>query len=194
MRRQGEGTVSNGPRGVLLLSPFGCGKSQFATAPGNETGRPTVVLDVGHLSGSLVGQSGGNVRAALKSADATARCVLLCDEIEKALAGATSSGQTDSVVTARLFGSLVAWLNDHASDVFFVGTCNDASKLPPGAGAGQSWYFAKISGHPLLSVNSRISRLIRFRSGLSSSIGNPMQLRGETSGRTTILLRNCVFE
>ncbi len=23
------------------------------------------------------------------------------------------------------------WLNDHESDVFFVGTCNDASKLPP---------------------------------------------------------------
>jgi SpoVK/Ycf46/Vps4 family AAA+-type ATPase len=29
------------------------------------------------------------------------------------------------------FGSLLTWLNDHESDVFFVGTCNDASKLPP---------------------------------------------------------------
>ena len=45
------------PRGVLLLSPPGCGKSQFAKALGNETGRPTVVLDVGALLGSLVGQS-----------------------------------------------------------------------------------------------------------------------------------------
>jgi SpoVK/Ycf46/Vps4 family AAA+-type ATPase len=34
-------------------------------------------------------------------------------------------------VTARVFGSLLTWLNDHESDVFFVGTCNDASKLPP---------------------------------------------------------------
>ncbi len=131
MRRQGEGTVSNRPRGVLLLSPPGCGKSQFAKALGNETGRPTVVLDVGALLGSLVGQSESNVRAALKLADAMAPCVLFCDEIEKALAGATSSGQTDSGVTARLFGSLLTWLNDHDSDVFFVGTCNDASKLPP---------------------------------------------------------------
>jgi hypothetical protein len=131
MRRQSEGVVSNRPRGVLLLSPPGCGKSQFAKALGNETGRPTVVLDVGALLGSLVGQSESNVRAALKLADAMAPCVLFCDEIEKGLAGATSSGQTDSGVTARVFGSLLTWLNDHESDVFFVGTCNDASKLPP---------------------------------------------------------------
>ena len=60
-----------------------------------------------------------------------APCVLFADEVEKALAGASSSGQTDSGVTARVFGSLLTWLNDHESDVFFVGTCNDASKLPP---------------------------------------------------------------
>jgi hypothetical protein len=128
---QGKDRSSPKPRGVLLLSPPGCGKSQFAKALGNETGRPTVVLDVGTLLGSLVGQSEGNVRAALKLADAMAPCVLFCDEIEKALAGATSSGQTDSGVTARVFGSLLTWLNDHESDVFFIGTCNDASKLPP---------------------------------------------------------------
>jgi hypothetical protein len=131
MRRQGDGQPSNRPRGVLLLSPPGCGKSQFAKALGNETGRPTVVLDVGALLGSLVGQSESNIRAALKLADAMAPCVLFADEVEKALAGATSSGQTDSGVTARVFGSLLTWLNDHESDVFFVGTCNDASKLPP---------------------------------------------------------------
>jgi SpoVK/Ycf46/Vps4 family AAA+-type ATPase len=60
-----------------------------------------------------------------------APCVRFADEIEKALAGATSSSQTDSGVTARVFGSLLTWLNDHESDVFFVATCNDASKLPP---------------------------------------------------------------
>jgi hypothetical protein len=87
MRRQGEAKAGNRPRGVLLLSPPGCGKSQFAKALGNETGRPTVVLDVGALLGSLVGQSESNVRAALKLADAMAPCVLFCDELEKALAG-----------------------------------------------------------------------------------------------------------
>jgi AAA+ superfamily predicted ATPase len=42
---------------VLLLSPPGCGKSAFAKSLGAETGRPTLLLDVGALLGSLVGQS-----------------------------------------------------------------------------------------------------------------------------------------
>lgn len=43
------------PRGVLLISPPGCGKSHFCKCLGNETGRPTLVLDIGSLMGSLVG-------------------------------------------------------------------------------------------------------------------------------------------
>ena len=44
------------PRGVLLLSPPGCGKSQFCKALGREVDRPVLILDVGSLMGSLVGQ------------------------------------------------------------------------------------------------------------------------------------------
>jgi hypothetical protein len=44
-------------RGVMLLSPPGCGKSAFCKALGNETGRPTLILDVGALMGSLVGST-----------------------------------------------------------------------------------------------------------------------------------------
>ncbi len=131
MRRQGEHDPEKRPRGVLLLSPPGCGKSQFAKALGNEVGRPTVMLDFGALMGKFVGESEANMRRALALVDAMAPCILFCDEIEKALAGTGSSGQTDSGVTARLFGTLLTWLNDHKSDVFFIGTCNDASKLPP---------------------------------------------------------------
>src|SRR4051812_34997261 len=98
---------------------------------GNETGRPTLVMDVGSLMGSLVGQSEANIRQALRIVDAMAPCVLFADEVEKGLAGVSSSGQTDSGVSARLFGSLLTWLSDHQTDVFFIGTCNDISKLPP---------------------------------------------------------------
>jgi ATPase family associated with various cellular activities (AAA) len=117
------------PRGVLLLSPPGCGKSAFCKSLGNEMGRPTLLLDVGTLMGSLVGQTEQAVRQALKVADAMSPCVLYCDEIEKALAGVGSSG--DSGVATRLFGTILTWLSDHTSDVFFVGTSNDISKLPP---------------------------------------------------------------
>jgi SpoVK/Ycf46/Vps4 family AAA+-type ATPase len=118
------------PRGVLLLSPPGCGKSAFAKSLGNETGRPTLTLDIGTLMGSLVGQSESNMRQALKVVDAMAPCVLFADELEKGLAGASGSNG-DSGVSARLFGAMLTWLNDHTSDVFFIGTCNDISRLPP---------------------------------------------------------------
>ncbi|MEI8373286.1 MAG: AAA family ATPase [Planctomycetota bacterium] len=118
-------------RGLLLLGVPGTGKSAFAKALGNETGRPTLTLDIGALMGSLVGQTEQNVRQALKIADAMMPAILFCDELEKGLSGAASSGSSDSGVSARLFGSLLTWLNDHESDVFFIGTCNDVSKLPP---------------------------------------------------------------
>ena len=52
------------------------------------------------------------------------------DEVEKALNGSTG-GSNDSGVAARLFGTLLTWMNDHTSDVFLVATCNDVSRLPP---------------------------------------------------------------
>lgn len=119
------------PKGILLLGLPGSGKSAFCQALGNETGRPTLILDVGALLGSLVGQSEERTRQALRIADAMAPCILMIDEVEKALAGVSGSGQNDSGVSARIFGSLLSWLNDHESDVFVVCTANDVSKLPP---------------------------------------------------------------
>lgn len=118
-------------RGVLLLGVAGTGKSALAKALGNETGRPTLTLDIGALMGSLVGQTEQNVRQALRIVDAMAPCVLFCDEIEKALAGSSGTGSGDSGVSTRLFGTLLTWMNDHTSDVFFIATSNDVSKLPP---------------------------------------------------------------
>jgi hypothetical protein len=119
------------PRGILLLSPPGCGKSQFCKALGNAVGRPTLCLDIGTLMGSLVGSTEANIRQALKIADAMAPSILFIDEIEKGLSGVASSGQTDSGVSARMFGYFLSWLNDHESDVFVVATSNDISRLPP---------------------------------------------------------------
>ena len=81
--------------------------------------------------GSLVGESERNIRQALRIVDAMAPAVLFLDEVEKALSGVASSGQTDSGVSARLFGTFLSWLNDRTTDVFVVATSNDASKLPP---------------------------------------------------------------
>jgi hypothetical protein len=117
------------PRGILLLGVSGTGKSAFAKALGNEIKRPTLFLDIGTLMGSLVGSSEANLRQALRIADAMGPAILFVDEVEKALSGVGSQG--DSGVSSRLFGNLLTWLSDHESDVFFIGTSNDISRLPP---------------------------------------------------------------
>jgi hypothetical protein len=119
------------PKGIMLLSPPGCGKSQFVKCLGAETGRPTLMLDVGSLYGSLVGQTEARVRQAIQQLEAMAPCVALIDEVEKALGGATGGGNGDSGVSSRLFSTLLTWLNDRTSDVFVCCTANDISKLPP---------------------------------------------------------------
>ncbi|QDT55867.1 Proteasome-associated ATPase [Caulifigura coniformis] len=116
-------------RGALLLSPPGCGKSAFCRALGAEVGRPVLSLDVGSLYGSLVGETERNVRQALAIADAMAPAILYLDEIDKGLSGVGGSG--DSGVATRLFGTLLTWLAEHTSDVFFIGTANDITRLPP---------------------------------------------------------------
>jgi hypothetical protein len=119
------------PRGVLLLGVPGTGKSAFCKSLGNEVGRPTLILDIGALMGSLVGQTEERTRQALRIADAMAPCLVFLDEVEKGLSGVQASGQTDSGVSARMFGTLLSYLNDHESDVYFVCSANDVSKLPP---------------------------------------------------------------
>ncbi|WP_404309616.1 AAA family ATPase [Neorhodopirellula lusitana] len=118
-------------RGVLLLGVPGTGKSAFAKALGKETGRPILMLDIGALMGSLVGQTEQNVRRALQIADAMQPCIVFLDEIEKAISGASGSGQGDSGVSSRMLGTLLSWMNDHTTNVYLIATCNDVSRMPP---------------------------------------------------------------
>ena len=91
--------------------------------------RGTVGKVPAHAGNSLAVYPTGNLRQALRIADAMSPCVLFVDELEKALSGVGSQG--DSGVSTRMFGTVLTWLSDHTSDVFFVGTSNDISKLPP---------------------------------------------------------------
>jgi len=114
------------PKGVLLAGPPGTGKSHCAKNIASILNLPLLQLDIASLLGSLVGESEGNVRRALKTAEAIAPCVLWVDEIEKALSG---SGDT-SGVSQRILGTLLTFMSESTSGVFVVATCNDPSALP----------------------------------------------------------------
>ncbi len=136
-------------KGVLLLGVPGVGKSAFCKCLGSEVGRPTLILDMGALYGSLVGQTESNVRQALRTIDAMQPAIVLVDEIEKALSGVGGSGQSDSGVSARMFGTFLSWLSDRESDVYVIASCNDISKLPPEFVRAERWdacFFLDLPG------------------------------------------------
>jgi SpoVK/Ycf46/Vps4 family AAA+-type ATPase len=118
------------PKGLLLVGVPGCGKSLTAKAVAAEWRMPLLKFDLSKVFGGLVGQSEENMRRAIKMAEAVAPCVLWIDEIEKGLAG-SRSGMSDSGVTARVFGTLLTWMEENDKQVFTIATANDIQGLPP---------------------------------------------------------------
>jgi ATP-dependent 26S proteasome regulatory subunit len=117
------------PKGVLISGVPGCGKSLTAKAIAASWGLPLLRMDIGKVFSGLVGSSEQNMRAAMKTAEAIAPCVLWIDEIEKGFAG--SSGSGDSGTSARVFGSFLTWMQEKKSPVFVIATANKIEALPP---------------------------------------------------------------
>lgn len=117
------------PKGILIVGKPGCGKSLTAKATAAILNIPLVRLDIGRLMGKYIGESEENLRKALKLSEAIAPCVLWIDEIEKAFMGMASN--SDSGVTARLFGHFLTWMQEKENTVFIVATANNINALPP---------------------------------------------------------------
>jgi ATPase family protein associated with various cellular activities (AAA)/AAA+ lid domain-containing protein len=118
------------PRGMLLLGVQGCGKSLVARAVAREWGLPLLKLEAARLYDKYVGETEKNLERALKTAEQMAPCVLMIDELEKALSY-NPGGDADAGLSKRIFGRLLTWLNDRKAPVFVVATSNNISELPP---------------------------------------------------------------
>jgi SpoVK/Ycf46/Vps4 family AAA+-type ATPase len=117
------------PKGVLMTGVPGCGKSLTAKAVASAWGLPLLRLDIGKVFAGLVGSSEQNMRTAIRSAEATAPCVLWIDEIEKGFSGVSDGG--DSGTSSRVFGSLLTWMQEKTTPVFVIATANNVYGLPP---------------------------------------------------------------
>ena len=115
------------PKGVFIVGMPGCGKSLCAKASAKLFNTPLLKLDMGSMMGKYVGESEGNLRKAIKIAEAAAPCVLWIDEIEKAFSGV---GGNNNIMT-RMFGYFLSWMQDKTSSVYVIATANNADKLPP---------------------------------------------------------------
>jgi hypothetical protein len=118
------------PRGALLVGIPGCGKSLTAKAMATAWNVPLLRLDLGAVKSKYVGESEGNLRAALARIEAIGRCVVWLDEIEKALAGATK-GAADGGVSADALGTVLSWMQERPGGAFVTATANDVTSLPP---------------------------------------------------------------
>lgn len=117
------------PKGIFMLGVQGSGKSLSAKAIANELEIPLLKLDVGRVFGSLVGESESRMRHALKLAESIAPCVLLVDEIGKALSG--SNGSNDGGTTRRVISTMLDWMQEKTSPVFLVACSNEIKDLDP---------------------------------------------------------------
>jgi SpoVK/Ycf46/Vps4 family AAA+-type ATPase len=143
-----------------------------------------LILDIGSLLGSLIGQSEGNLRQALRTVDAQQPAIVMLDELEKALAGVGSQG--DSGVSSRLFGTLLGYLSDHDSDVFFVATSNDISKLPPELSRAERFDGVFFIDLPLGAEKDQIWDLYRTQYGIPDN-----QTRPDDSSWTGAEIKSC---
>ena len=96
------------PKGVFIVGMPGCGKSLCAKASAALFQAPLLKMDMGCMMGKYVGESEGNLRKAIKIAEAAAPCILWIDEIEKAFSGV---GGNNDIMT-RMFGYFLSWMQD----------------------------------------------------------------------------------
>ncbi|MGX1810005.1 AAA family ATPase [Nocardia sp. NPDC055321] len=136
------------PKGALITGVPGCGKSLTAKAVASAWGLPLIRLDIGRVFAGLVGASEHNMRSAIATAEACAPCVLWVDEIDKAFAGAGTTGDTGT--SSRVFGTFLTWMQEKTAPVFVMATANSIENLPPEflrKGRFDEIFFVDLPGH-----------------------------------------------
>lgn len=179
------------PKGMLCLGAPGTGKTIFAEVVATELNIPFLKLDMSKIMDRAVGESEKRIATALETVKAIAPCVLLIDEVEKSLAGVGSSNSSDGGTLARVFGTVLQFLNDN-EDVFVVATSNDISQLPPelyrSGRFDTIWYFAM----PTNEERKDIFRIYLDKTGKKYNNDIVNQISSETKNFTGAEIKQIV--
>lgn len=124
------------PKGILLVGPPGCGKSETSKAIASKLNIPLLSLDMGSLMSKWHGEQEHNFQNAIALAEAAQPCVLRIDELEKAFSGTGNDSNNDQS-GVRVLGFFLTWMQERTSLtgskslVYLVATANNLDKLRP---------------------------------------------------------------
>lgn len=120
------------PKGILLAGISGTGKSLAAKALSQYLKLPLLRMDMGKVFRMYVGESQAAMHRSLEIAESVSPCILHIDEIEKGLAGFSSTGDAEGT-TAKVMAILLTWQQETDKPVMLVATANNVWSLPPEA-------------------------------------------------------------
>lgn len=116
------------PRGILLFGPPGTGKTLFAEALAKVIQLPFIRLKTEDIYQKYLGESGQQMRSAIRTAEQMSPAIVFIDEIDRfgrRAAASDSAGEE----TRRVFSQLLEWLGDDSRKAIIVGTTNRPQDL-----------------------------------------------------------------
>ena len=123
------------PKGILLVGPPGCGKSETSKAIADILNVPLLSLDMGSLMSKWHGEQEHNFQNAIALAEAAQPCVLRIDELEKAFSGTGGDNPNNDQSGVRVLGFFLTWMQERTSVtgskslVYLVATANNLDEL-----------------------------------------------------------------
>lgn len=116
------------PKGILLFGPPGTGKSLFATALAREINLPFVNLLTENIYSKWLGESGQNMKSAIRLAEKISPAVVFVDEIDRFGKRGMAVGSAGEE-TRRVFSQFLEWLGKPDRQAIIIGTTNVPEQL-----------------------------------------------------------------
>lgn len=112
------------PKGLLFFGPPGTGKSLFANALAREINLPFINLVTENIYSKWLGESGQNLKNAIRLAEKMSPAIVFVDEIDRF--GKRGDGGADGAgeETRRVFSQFLEWLGRPDRQAIIIGTTN----------------------------------------------------------------------